>query len=201
MLYDFPTPPMTLTSNYTQTTSTSTPQSNALYNINAEIIMQLNFDKVAKWGKWKFKFSALKSSVVFTRAYNTGEDPLLFLNGQRIPNAKKFNCPPPLGVTMDTKLLWKDHIAVVINNCVKIKMPPSSPNLYTHPLSKPFPLYSKALKEAGSTTASSSTDQLANLTSFKLTSQPDQSLGLSWVQGLHPYQSNLCRNRDRTSIR
>ena len=72
--------------------------------IDAEIILQPYVDKVAKWGrKWKFKFSASKSSsVVFTRAYKPGDDPLLFLNGQRIPNAKKVKF---LGITMDAKLL------------------------------------------------------------------------------------------------
>ena len=72
--------------------------------IDAEIILQPYVDKVAKWGrKWKFKFSASKSSsVVFTRAYKPGDDSLLFLNGQRIPNAKKVKF---LGITMDAKLL------------------------------------------------------------------------------------------------
>jgi hypothetical protein len=56
--------------------------------------------------------------ILLSRFYNPGEDPLLFLNGQRIPNAKKVKF---LGVTMDAKLLWMDHIAAVINNCDKLK--------------------------------------------------------------------------------
>jgi hypothetical protein len=118
MLYNFPTPPHDINLqlyaddvNFFTTVNLST---------DAKIILQPYVDKVAKWGcKWKLKFSASKSSsVVFTRAYKHGDDPLLFLKGQRIPNAKKVKF---LGITMDVKLLWKDHIAAVINNCVKIK--------------------------------------------------------------------------------
>lgn len=45
--------------------------------IDAEVILQPYLDKVAKWGrKWKFKFSAAKSSAAsFTRSYKPGDDP------------------------------------------------------------------------------------------------------------------------------
>jgi hypothetical protein len=118
MLYDFPTPPQDINLQlYADDVNFYTTVKRP---IDAEITLQPYVDKVAKWGrKWKFKFSASKSSsVVFTRAYKPGEDPLFFLNGQRIPNAKKVKF---LGLTMDAKLLWKDHIAAVVNNCVKIK--------------------------------------------------------------------------------
>lgn len=88
--------------------------------IDTEIVLQPYIDKVATWGrKWKFKFSAPKStSVSFTRSYKPGHDPLLFLNGHRIPNASKFKF---LGVIYDDKLLWRDLISLIVNKCIRIK--------------------------------------------------------------------------------
>jgi hypothetical protein len=69
--------------------------------------------------KWKFKFVASKSSTVsFTWLYKPRDDPLLFLNGHRMPNAPKIKF---LGLILDAKLLWKDHISMVVNKCTRLK--------------------------------------------------------------------------------
>ena len=146
MLHNFPTPPQDIILQlYADDVNFYTTVKRS---IDAETILQPYVDKVAKWGrKWKFKFSASKSSsAVFTRAYIPGEDPLLFLNGQRIPNAKKVKF---LGIIMDTKLLWKIHIAIVINNCVKIKNAFSiiSKSSYTPSLKFPFHSIQKPSKK------------------------------------------------------
>jgi ribonuclease HI len=118
MLIDFPTPPppiqlLLYADDVNIYTRVKQP-------IDAETVLQPYIDKVAKWGrKWKFKFSASKSTTVsFTRSYKPGDDPLLFLNGHRIPNASKFKF---LGVILDAKLLWKDHIAYIVNKCIRLK--------------------------------------------------------------------------------
>ncbi|XP_045025199.1 uncharacterized protein LOC123469925 [Daphnia magna] len=89
---------------------------------DAETTLQPALDKIYRWGsKWNFKFAPAKSAtVVFTRAYKPGADPLLFLNGHRIMtrSSHKF-----LGVWFDQKLLWKEHIAHVYQACCKMKNP------------------------------------------------------------------------------
>ena len=118
MLIDFPTPsPQIKLKLYADDV---TVYSRVERPIDAEIVLQPYINKVVKWGrKWKFKFSASKSTTVsFTRSYKPGDDPLLFLNGMRIPNASKFKF---LGVILDAKLLWKDHIAHVVNKCIRLK--------------------------------------------------------------------------------
>ena len=87
--------------------------------MDAEPILKPYIDKVVKWGrKWKFKFSAPKSSaVLFTRLDKPGNDPLLVLSGQRIPNAAKAEF---LGIIFYAKLLWKDHIEMLVNKCTRI---------------------------------------------------------------------------------
>jgi hypothetical protein len=118
MLYDFPLPP--INSKLLLFADDVTIYSKVKRPIDAEAILQPYLDKVAKWGrKWKFKFSAAKSSAVsFTRSYKHGDDPLLFINGHRIPNVSKVKF---LGLTFDSKLIWKDHIAQVVNKCIKNK--------------------------------------------------------------------------------
>jgi hypothetical protein len=116
MLSDFPPPDvkhLLFADNVTIYTETKLPA-------DAEVILQPYIDRVVKWGrKWKFKFSAPKSSAVsFTRLYKPGDDPLLFLSGQRIPNASKAKF---LGIIFDAKLLWKEHIQMIINKCIRIK--------------------------------------------------------------------------------
>ena len=118
MLIDFPTPPPQI--KLKLYADDVTVYSRVERPIDAEIVLQPYINKVVKWGrKWKFKFSASKSTTVsFTRSYKPGDDPLLFLNGMRIPNASKFKF---LGVILDAKLLWKDHIAHVVNKCIRLK--------------------------------------------------------------------------------
>jgi ribonuclease HI len=118
MLFDFPLP--SINSKLLLFADDVTIYSKVKRPIDAEVTLQPYLDKVAKWGKkWKLKFSAAKSSAVsFTRSYKPGDDPLLFINGRRIPNVSKVKF---LGLTLDSKLLWKDHIAQVVNKCIKIK--------------------------------------------------------------------------------
>jgi hypothetical protein len=118
MLIDFPSPPPDITLElyaddvnvYTQVKKT----------LDAEPVLQPYIEKVARWGrKWKLKFSGPKStSVSFTRSYKPSDDPLLFLNGHRIPNASKFKL---LAVVFDAKLLWRDYISLIVDKCIRIK--------------------------------------------------------------------------------
>jgi hypothetical protein len=63
MLYDFPLPP--INSKLLLFADDVTIYSKVKRPIDAEVILQPHLDKVAKWGrKWKFKFSAAKSSAV-----------------------------------------------------------------------------------------------------------------------------------------
>ncbi|KZS19750.1 Uncharacterized protein APZ42_013723 [Daphnia magna] len=118
MLHDFPLPPPTI--NLLLYADDVTIYAPVKHPIDAEIILQPYIEKVTKWGrKWKFKFSASKSTTVtFTQSYKPGDDPLIFLNGNRIPTATKFKF---LVVFLDSILLWKHHISHVINNCVRLK--------------------------------------------------------------------------------
>ena len=118
MLFDFLMPPTNV--NRLLFAYDITLYAQVKHPMDAEPILQPYIDKVVKWGrKWKFKFSAPKSSAVsFTRLYKPGNDPLLFLRGQRIPNAAKAKF---LGIIFDAKLLWKDHIEMLINKCTRIK--------------------------------------------------------------------------------
>ena len=52
--------------------------------IQAESILQPCLEKISLWGRrWKFRFSGEKSvAMVFTRARDPGDDPLLFISGQ-----------------------------------------------------------------------------------------------------------------------
>jgi hypothetical protein len=85
-----------------------------------EVTLQPALDRVQKWGrKWKFRFAPDKNAmVVFTRAYKPGNDPLLYLNGHRIPSQPTFKF---LGFWFDSKLLWKSHIDHVTNRCLNLK--------------------------------------------------------------------------------
>ena len=79
---------------------------------DAEVTLQPALDKVRRWGrKWKFRFAPDKNAmVVFTRVYKPGNDPLLYLNGHRIPSLPTFRF---LGFWFDSKLLPKSHIVDV----------------------------------------------------------------------------------------
>ncbi|XP_045022876.1 uncharacterized protein LOC116932420 [Daphnia magna] len=87
---------------------------------DAEVTLQPVLDKVRRWGrKWKFSFTPNKNAmVVFTRAYKPGNDPLLYLDGHRIPSQPTFNF---LELWFDSKLLWKSHIDHVTNRFLKLK--------------------------------------------------------------------------------
>lgn len=61
---------------------------------------------------------------VFTRAYQPGNDQLLFLDGHCIPSLASFKF---LVVWFDAKLLSKTHINLVANRCNKLKNEQSSP--------------------------------------------------------------------------
>jgi hypothetical protein len=167
MLIDFPSPPLDITlqlyaDDFNVYTQVKKP-------IDAEPVLQPYIEKVARWGrKWKLKFSAPKStSVSFTRSYKPGDDPLVFLNGHRIPNASKFKF---LGVVFDAKLLWRDHISLIVNKCIRIKNVFSIIAKATYaPLSILYALYSKAWFAAESTTDSFSMARPAKRNSSKFT--------------------------------
>jgi hypothetical protein len=91
MLYDFPSLPPNVSR--LLFTDDVTLYSLVKHPIDAKPIFQPYIDKVINWGRnWKFTFSATKSSAVsFTRLYKPGNDPLLFLSGQRFPNAARPN--------------------------------------------------------------------------------------------------------------
>jgi ribonuclease HI len=118
MLYDFPAPPPVVTR--LLFADDVTLYAKADRPIDSEPILQPYINKVSKWGrKWKFRFSASKSAVVsFTRQYKPGDDPLLFLDGHRIPNSSKIKF---LGLILDSKLLWKSHTQMVADKCIRLK--------------------------------------------------------------------------------
>ena len=102
MLTDFPTHPTPVKSrlyadDVTIYAETKLPE-------DAEVTIQPALNKIFRWGReWKLKFAPDKSSVVvFNRSYKPGADPLLFINGHRIPAhaTHKF-----LGVWFDQKML------------------------------------------------------------------------------------------------
>jgi hypothetical protein len=113
-----------------------------------EVTLQPALDKVRRWGrKWKFRFAPDKNAmVVFTRAYKPGNDPLLYLNGHRIPSQSTFKF---LGFWFDFKLLWKSHIDHVTNRCLNLKKLFSilTKSKLTQPLKQSFS-YTKASPEA-----------------------------------------------------
>jgi hypothetical protein len=86
----------------------------------AEVTLQPELDQIYRWGKkLKLKFAPDKcATVVFTRAYKPGDDPMLFLHGHPIHPQPTFKF---LGLWFDSKLLWKTHIKSVTNHCLKLK--------------------------------------------------------------------------------
>nr|CAH0112721.1 unnamed protein product [Daphnia galeata] len=87
---------------------------------DATTILQPALNRIYRWGKrWELKFAPDKSTtLVFNRAYKPGADPLLFINGHRIPSRPKNKL---LGVWFDQKLNWKTHISSVRNHCLNLK--------------------------------------------------------------------------------
>lgn len=96
--------------------------------IDSVPILQPFIEKVSRWGrKWKFKFSASKSSTVsLIRLYKPRDDPLLFLSGHRIPKAPKIKF---LGLILDAKLLWKTNLQCLKNVLSIISKATYAPNI------------------------------------------------------------------------
>jgi hypothetical protein len=118
MLTDFPTPPTPVESrlyadDVTIYAETKLPE-------DAEVTIQPALNKIYRWGrKWKLKFAPDKSTVVvFNRSYKPGADPLLFINGHRIPSHETHKF---LGLWFDQKMLWKTHIDYVRSHCLILK--------------------------------------------------------------------------------
>lgn len=118
MLIDFPTPAANVkkllyADDVTIYTTVRTPMS-------AEVILQPVLEEIGNWGrKWNFKFSGEKSAqMVFTRSHKPGQDPLLFIRGQRIRPVSHFKL---LGLTFDYGLRWHKHIAEVTSSCSRLK--------------------------------------------------------------------------------
>jgi len=86
-------------------------------NAEAKRLLQPFLKKVARWAKkWHFEFSVDKSAlVVFTRDA-ASHPPVLHLMGHRIPSTESTKF---LGLHLDRKLLWKQHIDKVIDKIVK----------------------------------------------------------------------------------
>lgn len=85
MLYDFPSFPPRIKK--LLFTDDITIYARVKKFMQAEIILQPCLEKIRLWGrKWKFRFSGEKSTaMVSTRAtHNPGDDPLLFISGQRL---------------------------------------------------------------------------------------------------------------------
>jgi hypothetical protein len=132
MLYDFPTPPQDINLQlYADDVNfyTTVKRTVECRNHPATLLLQ----KLSR--KWKFKFSPAELTPVKTHYFS-------LMAKESLTKKIKF-----FGVARDTKLLWKAHIAVVINNCVKIKKNAFSfisKSLYV-PFLKPLPFYLKAL--------------------------------------------------------
>ena len=104
MLSDFPSQPATI--NTRLFADDITIYSETRLPADAETILQPALNRIYRWGKrWAFQFAPDKSTtLVFNRAYKPGADPLLFINGHRIPSRPTHKL---LGVWFDKKLNWK----------------------------------------------------------------------------------------------
>ena len=81
--------------------------------------MQLALNQVAKWcAKWSLKISSTKTECAFFSRRNIHAS---FIPHLTIDNrALRLNeCPKLLGVHLDKKLRWKDHIEHVMEQCSK----------------------------------------------------------------------------------
>lgn len=73
----------------------------------ASNVIQNYIDSIAIWlKKWNICVNPDKS-VHITFALRKGDCPSIFLNGEQIPNS---NCVKYLGMHLDRRLTWKDHI-------------------------------------------------------------------------------------------
>jgi ribonuclease HI len=118
MLYDFPSFPSLV--NKLLFADDITIYTRVKKPIQAESVLQPCLEKISLWGRrWKFRFSGEKSAaMVFTRAHHPGDDPLLFIAGQRLRTVPHFTL---LGVTFDYKMRWHRHIASVTASCSRLK--------------------------------------------------------------------------------
>lgn len=86
----------------------------------AETKLTPYLDKCTEWSKkWRFKFSAPKSSLInFTRQRKDQTNPLLFIAGSKIPEVSEIK---HLGVYFDKGLNWNKQTEAVISKTVKLK--------------------------------------------------------------------------------
>ena len=79
--------------------------------------IQTSLNSILAWGnKWGFKFSSSKTeAVLFTRKRKI-EEIQLYLNKSQIQICSSFKY---LGVTLDKKLTWGDHIQSIVVKCKK----------------------------------------------------------------------------------
>ncbi|KZS01633.1 Pol-like protein, partial [Daphnia magna] len=77
-------------------------------------------EKIQHWSrKWRIKFSAPKSSLInFTRQRRQQVEPMIFLDGVRIPNTKEVKY---LGVTFDQGLRWENQTEIAIKKALELK--------------------------------------------------------------------------------
>jgi hypothetical protein len=87
---------------------------------DAEVKLTPYLDEVTAWAKkWRFKFSAPKSSLInFTRQKKKQINPLLFITGSKIPEVKEIK---HLGVYFDHGLRWTRQTEAVIQKTSKLK--------------------------------------------------------------------------------
>ncbi|KZS05367.1 Uncharacterized protein APZ42_031465 [Daphnia magna] len=86
----------------------------------AETKLTPYLDKCTEWSKkWRFKFSAQKSSLInFTRQRKDQTNPLLFIAGSKIPEVSEIK---HFGVYFDKGLRWNKQTEAVISKNVKLK--------------------------------------------------------------------------------
>lgn len=86
----------------------------------AEELLTPHLDAISKWSKiWRIKFSPEKSPFInFTRKRRPQTDPLLFLNGRRIPQSNEVK---HLEIHFDKGLRWIKQTEVAISKAIKIQ--------------------------------------------------------------------------------
>ena len=88
------------------------------HNVATQYI-QIAIDNISKWSsKWSLKISESKTEFcVFTRRHSLREyEPVILLHGAPITYNKHLKI---LGVTLDPKLLWNQHVIKTTEQCTK----------------------------------------------------------------------------------